>query len=141
MVVTVTDDHGRRFEGEADLRLVGEEREPRGRGVKRGPRAKGSHGSGLDFELPRRAFVKKYSSRTMSGAQKFVLLLASLAKGKTDVTIPVQDLQRAWGSMTERMGGKFNPAYTTRAKDNGWINTPKKGVYELRASWREIFKE
>ena len=141
MVVTVTDDDGRRFEGEADLRLVGEERAPRRRGGKRGPHAKGSPGSSLDFELPRRAFVKKYSTRTMSGAQKFVLLLASIAKGKTDVTIPFQDLRRAWRNMTERMGGKFNPAYTTRAKDNGWINTPKKGVYELRASWREIFKE
>src|SRR5947207_3415474 len=114
------------FRGQADLVPVARARSS-GRS-RRNPPAKDGGASGdqsLDFELPTRAFVKKYAARRMSGAKRFVLLLASLTKGKAAVDVPFQDIKRSWDKMTEPMGGKFNPAHTTRAKDNGWIDTPK----------------
>jgi len=112
----VTDDEGRVFQGHANLVPAARARST-GR-PRHNPAAKDG-GQPLDFDLPTRSFVKKYAGQRMSGAKRFVLLLASLTKGKVGVDIPFQDIRRAWDKMTEPMGGKFNPAHTTRAKDSG----------------------
>lgn len=71
----------------------------------------------------------------LGGPQKFTMLLARLSGGKTGVAIGLKEIEKTWNRMTEPMGGKFNTAYTTRAKDNGWVDTPRTGYYALRPSW------
>lgn len=90
----------------------------------------------VDFTIPIRAFLKKYSAG-LSGPEKFTLLLAYLAKGNENKSIALADIQSAWP--TSLMGGKFNPAYTIRAKDNDWVHTESAGSYRLRPSWKAIF--
>src|SRR5439155_7380346 len=48
-----------------------------------------------------------------------------------------REIEKAWNRMTALMGGKFNPSYTMRAKDNGWVDTPKTGHYALRSGWEK----
>jgi len=32
---------------------------------------------------------------------------------------------------------EVQPAYSIRAKDNGWVDTKKQGVYVLTPSWKD----
>lgn len=131
--IVVTDGDGKVFEGDTALVLiarVGSSRERRDAHVARGPL------STLDFTLPPRAFIKR-NARDLSGPQKFTMLLARLAGGKAGVAISRGSIEKTWNRMTELMGGRFNPAYTTRAKDNGWVDTPKPGSYALLPGWAD----
>ena len=96
----------------------------------------------LDFSLNERAFVKKYA-RSLSGVKKFVILLAYLAEGRVGKEVELKDVQKNWNKMTASnlLGCKFNTFYSNTAKDNGWVNSPRKGVYTLRQSWMEVFKD
>jgi hypothetical protein len=38
------------------------------------------------------------------------------------------------------LNGEFNRFYTSSAKENGWINTKKQGVYVLQQRWRDILE-
>lgn len=89
-----------------------------------------------DFSLPARAFVKQHG-KGLGGAQKFTALLGKLSGGKTGTAIERREIEKAWNRTTALMGGKFNPSYTTRAKDNGWVDTPKTGHYALRSGWEK----
>jgi hypothetical protein len=91
----------------------------------------------MNFDLPLRPFIKKYS-HSMSGPKRLTLLVAWLAKGKSDVQVGRVEVSRAWNKMKTLMGGPFNSAYETRARDNGWLDSPKPGVYTLLHSWREV---
>lgn len=93
-----------------------------------------------DFELPVRAFIKKHASGK-SGPEKFALLLARMTKGDISVTVAGSDLQSEWNSMTALMGGRYNTAYPTRAKECGWIDSPKSGTFTLLPGWTEIREE
>jgi len=95
----------------------------------------------LDFEANERAFVKAHA-RGLSGPKKFVLLVALLAKGKAGTEVNVKEVEKRWNKMTASnlLDGKFNTFYSTTAKENGWVNTRKQGVYILRSSWQDIFK-
>jgi len=93
----------------------------------------------LPFSLNVRAFIKRYGSGR-SGPQKFTLLLARLAGGKSGVDIPVKDIESEWKRMTGVMGA-YNTAYCTRAKEQGWLNPSKHGVYSLAPSWSEVLGE
>lgn len=93
----------------------------------------------VDFSIPARAFIKKYSSN-MIGAEKFALLVAYLAKGDESKAISLPEIQNEWNRMTELLGGKFNRAYTVRVRDNDWVNAEKTGSYHLRPSWKSIFE-
>ena len=88
----------------------------------------------LDFSLPVRPFVKRYASGT-SGPRKFAILVARLAAGDTGVEIPFKDIEKQWNKMTQLMGGRFNPSHASRAKDAGWVDSPKHGVYKLLRDW------
>jgi hypothetical protein len=79
--------------------------------------------------------------RKKGGPEKFALLVAYLATGNLGQEINGEDISAAWNRMTQIMGGKFNPAYTTRAKDKGWVDSPRRGVYVLCGSWTEILQE
>jgi hypothetical protein len=73
----------------------------------------------------------------MSGREKFTLILAYLTKGKPKTATKLEEIMAAWNKMKGTLGD-FNLAYTTRAKDKGWVDSPKTGSYELRPSWKEI---
>ncbi len=71
----------------------------------------------------------------MSGPRKFAILVARLAGGDTRIEIPFKDIEKQWNKMTQLMGGRFNPSHASRAKDAGWVDSPKHGVYKLLGDW------
>jgi hypothetical protein len=83
-----------------------------------------------------RAFVKTHA-RTLSGPKKFALLVAYLSKNNPEKTVPFTDIESNWNKMTGLLG-KYNPAHSTRAKDNGWVDSPKQGVYVIVPGWEII---
>src|SRR4029077_1079141 len=129
--VTVLDDQGKAYGGEANLQVVDVS------SVVMPASGDGQIGfSTLDFNLPVRPFMKKYGSE-MSGPKRFTLLLAHCARGAEGVPSNLEELARLWNSM-KGMGGTFNSAYPTRAKDNGWVDSTKTGVYVRLPGWTEI---
>jgi hypothetical protein len=98
------------------------------------------HAAALDFTMPLRPFVKKYSDG-MNGAKKFTLLLAYLTKGDATKTVALSAIEAQWNKMTGKglLGMSFNRLYTSQARDNDWTSTEKAGAYRLRPSWKEIF--
>jgi len=93
----------------------------------------------FDFGLNARAFVKKYGKH-LSGPKIFVLILTYAAKGKINKQVSLLDIEKLWGKMEGLIGMKFNGAYPIRAKDNGWIESTKRGFYTLADSWKGAFK-
>jgi hypothetical protein len=134
--VVVTDSDGNIFEGEALLVAVA------GAHPRKTPdrRRQGLSQTSPDFSLPVRAFIKRYA-KSLGGPQKFTVLLARLTGGKAGTTVSVREIEKAWNRMTELMGGRYNSAYTTRAKDNGWVDTPKIGSYALLPGWEKALDE
>jgi hypothetical protein len=135
ITITLTDDNGRIFTGTTTL----------SQGVKNAkkvhPKSKEKHSepTKLNFELNLRAFVKIYS-RGLTGPQKFTLILARMTEGKVSQTIKLEELERLWNRMAGLIGTNFNRAYANRAKDNGWVDTPKTGVYVLTNSWKQAIQ-
>ncbi len=93
----------------------------------------------LNYDAHKRAFVRAHC-RGLSGGQKFVLLLSYIAKGRSGSDVPLKDVERMWNRMTSLLKGKFNRKYTNDAKERGWVNTKKTGVYVLSNSWKDIFR-
>ena len=99
----------------------------------------------VDFNLPQRAFMTKYATGTgkdkKSGAQKFVLVTAYLTKGQVGQDTPFDDIKECWNNMKGKNKlGKFNSFYSSDAKDKGWVDSPKSGVYQLTNNWKEVLK-
>ena len=90
----------------------------------------------LSYSLNVRAFMKRYGGN-LGGAGKFTLLLARLANGKVGLAVSVKDIETQWNKMKGVMGAAYNPAHSTRAKERGWLDTPKYGLYSLSADWME----
>jgi hypothetical protein len=86
-----------------------------------------------------RAFVKTHA-RALSGPKKFALLLAYLSKNDPEKSVPLTDIESNWNKMTGLLG-KYNPAHSTRAKDNGWVDSPKQGVYVIVPGWEVILND
>jgi hypothetical protein len=133
--IEVTNDQGARFEGSAEL-------VPISRSSKASkPVAKARAASGpaakLSFSLNSLAFMNKYA-KSMSGSRKFTLLLAHLAQGKTGQEISGERITSTWNRMKGVLGGAYNAAHATRAKAEGWIDSPKRGHYALSDSWKEV---
>lgn len=97
--------------------------------------------SQLDFTMRERAFVKRYA-KGMSGPEKFTLLLACLAKGDLRKNIKLAEIKKYWNRMTKNslLGMEFNLFYSSEAKEQDWVETKKHGEYNLRPSWKGIFK-
>lgn len=87
----------------------------------------------LSYTLNERAFMKRYGA-SLGGAAKFTLLIARLAKGKVGLGIPLKEIEAHWKKMTSVMGS-YNSAHSTRAKEHGWLDAPKYGVYSLSDQW------
>jgi hypothetical protein len=91
----------------------------------------------LDLSLPIRPFIKRHA-REASGPQKFTLLVAHVAGGDLGIEVPRGEIEKQWNKMTGLMGGEFNAAYSSRARDNGWVDSPKFGVYKLLPGWKGV---
>lgn len=132
--ITISTDDGNIYEGEIELAT---RPKPKKRSQSKAATKAIAAPAKFDFTLPLRAFVNAHRARKLSGPQKFTLLLAALTKGDTSATVDNKRLQKEWNRMTEPMGGRFNAAYSTRAHDKGWIESPNRGVYKLRSTWSE----
>ena len=95
----------------------------------------------IDFDIPIRAFVKKYS-KGLSGPKKFALLVAYFSKGELKKEIQLDEVEKNWNKMKSKqlLGMEFNRNCSIRAKENDWVETKKHGVYSLRPLWKGIFK-
>src|SRR6266508_4248371 len=91
----------------------------------------------LDFDTPLRPFMKSYS-KGLSGPKKFVLLLSCLAKGDLRKEVPLREIEGRWNRMTSLLEMNFNRFFPAQAKDNDWVESKKKGLYNLRPVWRDI---
>ncbi len=79
--------------------------------------------------------MKRYG-KGLSGSQKFTVLLAKLAEGVVGAQVSIETLKPTWNQMKSIMGGAYNTAHSVRAKDNGWVNSPERGVYVLAENWK-----
>jgi hypothetical protein len=133
--VTLTDSGDTVFTGEVELPTthVRAVKKPEPRPQQSARRALAAQ---LDFEVNERAFMKAHA-RALSGPRKFVLLIAYLAKGQVGREVALSDIQKRWNRMTALLGGRFNRFFSATAKDNGWVNTKKKGMYILAPTWKE----
>ena len=93
----------------------------------------------LDFDKPIRPFIKEYS-KGLSGAKKFTLLLAYLSKGELKREVKLVEIEKRWNKMKGLFGVRFNGYYPAEAKDKDWVDSRNKGMYNLRPSWKGIFK-
>lgn len=95
----------------------------------------------IDFDKPLRPFVKQYA-KGMSGSKKFVLLLSRLVKGDLKKEVSLEEIQEHWNKMISKslLAQDFNYFFSAQAKDNDWVETKKKGFYNLRPSWKDILK-
>jgi hypothetical protein len=93
----------------------------------------------IDFDIPIRAFIKKYS-KGLSGPKKFALLVAYFSKGELKKEILLDEIERNWNKMKSQklLGMEFNRFYAVTAKENDWVEAKKHGVYSLRPLWKEI---
>jgi len=137
--IIVLADDGNSYKGEVELKLDRNAKKPAPKQSKHGVRATSAvHKAPLNFVTPIRAFVKLHA-RNLTGSQKFALLVAYLAKGDGQKEIQMTDVENHWNRMKPLLGGKFNLAYTTRAKDDGWVDSPKRGIYKILPDWKRIF--
>lgn len=148
--IIVTDNSGNKWEMELPLRKIADEdkgaspnalkRAQKQSGKSRdvassGPTTAPQSNSEMDFTLPLRPFMNQYA-RGSSGSRKFALLVAHCAKGEVSVEVPFLELQKQWAKMKGILGA-FNAAFTTRAKNNGWVDSPSRGVYVLLPGWKQ----
>lgn len=136
--LSIAMDDGTSYEGTAILRPVGASSARRVSSTSSKQKEDPKITTRVDMTLPVRAFVKKHA-KGMSGPQKFALLVARLTQGADRAAVDAKTIQRTWNSMTEPMGGAYNPAYSTRAKEKDWVDTPKPRLYAIRPNWKAIF--
>jgi hypothetical protein len=121
--VIVTLDNGQRLRGKVQLSYDGNRAAEK---ASSHPPTKVS----LDFHLGIRAFMKRHAG-PLSGPKKFALMVAYFSKGALASDVKMKEIERAWNKMRPIMGGEFNAAYAVRAKDEGWVDSPKRGSYVL----------
>lgn len=97
----------------------------------------------VDFGLNQRAFLKRHARKLSGGPKKFVAVLACLAKGDTSKDVPLNDIVQLWNKSSSKslLGMKFNRFFSTTARENGWVDSRKRGFYRLESSWKGIFAD
>jgi hypothetical protein len=95
----------------------------------------------IDFDIPLRPFVKKYT-KGMSGPKKFTLLVAWFVKGDLKKEAALSEIRKNWNKMSSKtlLNMKFNLFYTNQAKENDWVDSKRKGFYNLRPNWKGILQ-
>jgi len=136
--ITVYLDDGTSLEGTAELRRkIGA-----GRGSPRTDftaEARSGKKTQPDFSMPLRPFIKTHGSE-LSGPKKLTLLLSHLTGGRPEVPVPLTEVEKRWSKIEALMGGPYNGAYSMRARDQGWVDSPKRGSLALRAGWEAILR-
>lgn len=99
--------------------------------------------STVDFGLNQRAFLKRYANKLSGGPKKFVAVLAYLAKGDSNKDVPLSEIEQLWNRSSSKglLGMKFNRFFPTTARENGWVDSKKRGFYRLESSWKNIFAD
>lgn len=87
-----------------------------------------------------RAFAKRYA-KGRSGGRQFTLLVAFLAKGQHKVEVTTAEVGAAWRKVAGVLGGPFQSMYGTHARENDWIESPKRGVSCLGAQWESCLDD
>lgn len=136
--ITLTDDLGNTYLGEVELIKTAPSSTHGAKAKQPNPHAAAL--KEIDFKLGVRAFLKRYIASNANGHQKFVILLAWITKGSLSQTVSYEDVVAQWNRVKSLTGGAFNPAYTTRAKDANWVDTPKTGIYKLQPDWKGAFQ-
>ncbi len=95
----------------------------------------------VHFEINERAFIKRYARKLGGGPKKFVLVLAFLAKGDSGKEVPLNAIEQLWNRTSSKtlLAMKFNRFFPATAKENGWVDSKKRGFYNLDRSWKGIF--
>jgi hypothetical protein len=95
----------------------------------------------VNFEMPIRAFIKRYGRSMSSGSRKFVLLLAWLTKGDERKEVRLNYIKDKWEKMEGRslLNLKFNRYHTADAQENNWVENISRSTYKLTSDWKEIF--
>ena len=132
--IIVSDDDGNNYQGEVELARSSSAK-PARKPVARETRPRGRTSLPVNFSSNIRAFVKKHG-RGMRGPQKFALLVAYLSKGEPKKEVSIANIRKHWNKMTQLLGGKFIRVYSQRAKEYGWVDSPRTGVYELLPDWK-----
>ncbi|MGH9862186.1 MAG: hypothetical protein ACRD35_02050 [Candidatus Acidiferrales bacterium] len=123
---------------EEGLRAVADRPKPWGRRKK--PAEAKSHGPlHVEFDKPLRPFMKS-DAKGLSGPKKFALLLSRLTKGDLKKEVALKEIERDWNRMTSLLEMKFNRFFPAQAKDNDWVESKKKGFYNLRPDWKNILE-
>jgi hypothetical protein len=135
--IIVSDDDGNSYQGEVELVPIVKTKAARKR-VTGGSQAKTSTRVSVNFSAHIRAFARRHA-RDMTGPRRFALLVAYLSKGESHKEVLVADVEKHWNKMKPLLGGKFNKAYPVRAKEYGWVDSPKRGVYVVLPDWKGIF--
>jgi hypothetical protein len=96
----------------------------------------------IDFDKPLRPFVKQHAVG-LSGPKKFVLLLSRLVEGDLRKEVSIEDIRKHWNKMKAKslLGLDFNRFYPARAGENDWVETKKKGFYNLRPNWKQALEK
>ena len=93
----------------------------------------------IDFSMQSRAFFKKYA-KGFSGTKVFVLMVAYFMNQQKSDMAPLADIQKEWSKIKGIIKYKYSSAYTVRAKESDWVDSPKSSFYSLRPNWKNIFK-
>ncbi len=136
--ITVYLENGVVLEGTTDLLASSDANSKRRARVRTPAEAKAS-ANGPDFSTPLRPFIKALGSG-LSGPKKLTLLVSHLTRGKRDVPVSRSEVEKQWSKIQALMGGPYNGAYGIRARDQGWIDSPKRGSFTLRAGWEAILQ-
>ena len=124
----------------ASIDLAAQHREAPRQSAKLSRRTRGDDTS-IRFDMNERAFVKRHATNLSGGPKKFVLVLAFLAKGDTSKEVSLNQIEQMWNRMKSKalLGMKFTRFFPSTAKENGWVNSQKRGFYNLDRSWKNIF--
>lgn len=129
--ITLTDDAGETFQGVVEL-LPSTPNSV----AKRKTAPKAQTVTSVDLSLPIRAFIKQYA-RGLSGPERFTILVAYLSKGQLATEVSSSEIEEQWNKMKPLLGGsELNRAHSTRAKEHGWIDSPSRGKYVIRSTWK-----
>ena len=128
--IILTDDKGQTFQGVVELAPSTPDKTATRKNI-----SKAHSGLSVSFSMPIRAFIKRHA-RGLSGPERFSVLVAYLCKGQLGNAVSNSEIEKQWNKMKPLLGGKkLNAAYSTRAKEHGWIDSPSRGKYVICPGW------
>jgi hypothetical protein len=139
--IVVTAEDGTEWSGEVELNEGGAAKPiRRKKAAKPAPPAGATKAtpepSASDLKLPARAFFNRFATKT-TAAGKFALVVAQITQGSTGKDVDAGEIERVWNQNHGVLGGPYQSMYGTRAKEKGWVNSTKRGVFFLMDGWQK----